>query len=102
MAECRSKVHQRYREALEGLYIQTWMAHRDLTAVLGDEELVSRADSRAKGEVLTQKLHKVDEVIERLNFGKSELAEAEKALNRHFDSGRCTVLRDIDARLAVR
>ena len=82
--DCKSPAHKRYADAVEGLYIQTWIASRDLAKLL-DGLGGTNADEKGTALVLSQ--HKLDEVTERIAFGKSELALATDIVNRHFDRG---------------
>ncbi len=86
---CKSPAHKQYREALEGLYIQTWMASRDLAKLIdeGDEAWPTRASSLEKGTALARVQHKIEDVEQRLAFGRQQLADAEVVINRHFDRG---------------
>jgi hypothetical protein len=93
---CKSKAHENYRQAVEGLYIQTWMASRDLTALLQgiNDGPLSANDAAQKGQTLLLQQHKLDEVTERIAFGKSELDKAQQDVDRHLASGRCQVFAD--------
>lgn len=85
MATCKSPTHNAYGDAVEGLYIQTWMASRDLAKIMAEVE--TGADAKEKGRFLLNKEHRIDEVTERIAFGRSELADATANVNRHFDRG---------------
>jgi hypothetical protein len=99
---CKSKAHEHYRAALEGLYIQTWMASRDLAALI-DDTPAGHADALEKGTALHLNEHKIVKVEERLAFGRQQLAEATVEVNRHFDRGCRNVkeLVSIEATCAV-
>lgn len=88
--ECRSPAHKQYRDALEGLYIQTKLAYRDLGRILEDAT-EGRSDNREIGLELNLVEHKIIDVEERLAFGRQQLADASVVVNRHFDSG-CRLL----------
>ena len=81
---CKSPAHRRYREALEGLYIQAALAQKDLATVLNE----CRAENPAEPwRPMTFKQHKLDEATERLAFGRTELEAATRAVDAHIDHG---------------
>lgn len=82
---CKSPAHKHYAQAVEGLYIQTWIAYRDLGRLV--DSIAIEPDELAKGTAIDRNDHKLVEVIERLNFGRREVAEAVVEVNRHFDRG---------------
>lgn len=84
MTTCKSPAHKRYRQAMEGLYIQAALASKDLVRVLDEARAAAPHNPELE---LVLKRHKLDEVAERLAFGESELIEAEREVNRHFDRG---------------
>ena len=87
---CKHKAHARYSAALEGLYIQTWMALRDLGDVMDTAALRSSEKGPvAAGTFIHLNDHKVREAEERLAFGRSELEAAQVIVDRHLTSGRC-------------
>lgn len=87
MSGCKSKTHSDYGNAQEGLYIQTWMAHKELAKLVGPEAPAGHTDAREKGAALERQNHILDEAVRRIQFGQLELAEATAAVNRHFDRG---------------
>ena len=81
---CKSPAHKRYTYGLEALYIQTALASKDLEQALAK----ARADNANEPYLaFTFQTSLVDEALERIAFGRSEFADAEKNLNAHFDRG---------------
>ena len=85
MTTCKSPTHKAYVQAVEGLYIQTWIAKLELDKIMA--EAGTGSDAREKGRFLLNKESQIDEVIERLRFGRSEVNAATVAVDRHFDRG---------------
>jgi len=101
---CKSKTHVRYGEALEGLYIQTWMAHRDLAKLLeelgGEPGPSGHADANSKGTELALNEYKLDAVTDRIAFGKGELEKARRDVDEHLARG-CRNMEWLDAQTAA-
>ncbi len=93
---CNSPTHKAYRDATEGLFIQTWMAKRDLDKLIGDVTL-THDNALDKGRELHLNEHKLDEVVERIRFGQNELAMAQGAVNAHFARGCKLVPEEVPA-----
>jgi hypothetical protein len=90
---CKSRTHKRYSDAIEGLFIQTWIALQDLAGqvkLAQEDELAGEQ----KGMYLVLHQHKIDDVIERLRFGKDELRTAEIEVDRHIARG-CKALNEV-------
>jgi hypothetical protein len=102
MTECKSPTHKRYRDAVEGLYFQAHLAQQDLTRTL--EQARAMADlsktDKSVGRVLIYRQHELAEVIDRLTFGRDQLAEAEHNVNVHLARG-CRNVTDGLARVSA-
>jgi hypothetical protein len=93
VSACKSKTHKRYSDAIEGLFIQTWIALQDLEGqvkLARDDEL----QGEQKGMYLVLHEHKIDDVIERLRFGKDQLRDATIEVDRHIARG-CKALEEV-------
>lgn len=81
---CKSKTHRQYRDAVEGLYIQTSLAQRDLTNAL----VRARAERPdAPGDMLAVNQHLMREAVLRIEFGISEWEAADAAVGGHLRRG---------------
>jgi hypothetical protein len=106
MSSCTSPSHKAYRNALETLYIQTWLARNELDDLVKEAWAEGDAAAQAagvngtgveKGTALLLKEHKLESVVDRIAMGREAVSEATVAINAHFDRGCKNVPAEVPA-----
>lgn len=85
MTTCKSPAHKQYTNAVESFYIQAALAERDLAKRLAEAQTEAIDTNQTPYE--TFQPHFIDEAMERLQFARQQLADANVAINHHFSRG---------------
>lgn len=84
MTDCKSPTHKRYRDALEGLYIHTYLASQDLDKI---RSVAEGTNALEKGRAIDARWQEVVAAADRISFARTSLDDAEREVNAHLERG---------------
>jgi hypothetical protein len=87
MKTCKSPAHKAYRDGKESVYLQAFIASRDLAKLIEKAHTDAGVAGASREAADHFQRDSLDDIVERIRFGQQEFANGERVVNAHFTRG---------------